>query len=126
MTVRTIIRNAATVLGMSDVVNLSVESTNVGTLNGNATFLGMFQCFNQMLGTLGNVLNTTIPPFTTHANISTEHLPLCQQGLTYGLLAEFGFANGMVNEARIWNARFEELLFGKRKRTATMPPSFRG
>jgi hypothetical protein len=63
-----------------------------------------------------------VPEFKT-ANESARILGLPAGTIVYGLLAEYAFVSGMFNEAKVWNEKFEQLLFGKRNtgRARVMP-----
>jgi len=111
MTIRTIIRNAATILGMNDVVRL-VKQRNIAesTLRANQNFVVLFRCFNLMLAQVAvSARKPLVEPRNSRAKI--EEFELSSTGLTYGVLAEYAFQNGMFNEARVWTMRFEQLLF---------------
>ena len=46
--------------------------------------------------------------------------------IEYGILSEYAFISGMMNEATVWNGKFTELLFNaKRGRGKTMPAGMR-
>ena len=94
-TIRTIINNAATILGMN---------------NAERDFNVLLRCFNLMIAQVAAAARI---PTQEYEDPETpfDDFPLSSQGLTYGLLAEYAFLNGMFNEARVWTVRFEQLLF---------------
>ena len=64
-----------------------------------------------------------VPVFTS-GNDEARNI-LSEAAFVYGILAEYSFISGMFNEAKVFNAKFEELLFGMLKtgRTIKMPRS---
>ena len=61
-----------------------------------------------------------VPRFRT-GNERNPFPTLGDDGLAYGIAAEYSFITGMFSEAQVWNRRLEELLFSARPKRATIP-----
>ena len=122
MTIRTIINNAANILGMNDVVRLMQTTTNETQLKSNQNFNVLFRCFNLMIAQVASAARIPAVEYQT-SQTNLTGIPLSSAGLTYGLLSEYAFLNGMFNEARVWSVRFEQLLFQEinGRRSITLP-----
>lgn len=110
MTIRTIINNAATILGMSDIIRALKNGDNDEQLRANQNYNVLLGCFNLMIAQVAAAARIPLVEYVK-SKTKLDDMPLSSQGLTYGLLAEYAFLNGMFNEARVWTVRFEQLLF---------------
>ena len=42
-------------------------------------------------------------------------VPMSGSAFVYGILAEYAFISGMFNEAKVWNQKFEDIVYGEGK-----------
>jgi len=170
MQLKKIIANVATILGLSDVAELTEGQATDTELMANTNYNILFRCANLVAANVAgnyrdciatqqftvtdnkiefsqfgnNFLKATeikcngtpadfdiyinflkVPNGTV--NVTYAYIPVFESGddetrnvladgaFTYGILAEYSFISGMFNEAKIYNAKFEELLFGMSK-----------
>ncbi|MCL2587469.1 MAG: hypothetical protein FWE31_04510 [Firmicutes bacterium] len=119
MTIKTIIKRAAEVLGLSDVVELESNFMD------NANYRVLLRCAYLSSAFLASRLSkrpySDIPVIKTgNERFKFEFAPAV---LEFGILSEYAFINGMFNEAQVWNEKMRELLFNKME-SVTMPASF--
>lgn len=133
MKISEIIKNAATILGLTDVVDV-IDNGSIQQRLVNTNFRILLRATNLVLASLvmnHAPLKQPDNKFVSNIVDGEEENPfdLPPQTLEYGILAEYAFITGMFNEAQVWRIKMGEMLFSAKHKTGeskTMPPSFRG
>jgi hypothetical protein len=100
---------------------LKVKSVKTG---GNE--VSSYELFIDFLKVPNGIVEVTFACVPAFADAEDDHKiagNYNENVLLYGILAEYAFINGMLNEAKVWNEKFEQLLFGAGKKgTAKIMP----
>lgn len=93
------------------------------TSNGQSAPFELYTYYISVPAGQVEIVYSAIPEFKS-GNDDANFLGAHSQGvLTYGILTEYAFISGMFNEGKIWNERFEQLLFTatSKEKTKIMP-----
>jgi hypothetical protein len=109
MTLKDLIKDANQTLGLPIDFNDTAGDDNYGQL---------FAAARLVLNTLGGGWN-----FTDGHIVNIAELGVSQSTLVYGILAEYAFVAGMLNEWKVWKRQYGDGLFKEKvsKKSRIMP-----